>query len=165
VDRLLRYKDDAMAKGLLERATFYVVRLRRMALGGRGPHKNAAGQIPARLRNRAPLAVFGLARWCSAWRMAICLPPVTGQRGAVCVRVWECACACARAHVRLSIPQVPSANPDGVALGLHRTNAKGVNLNREWGGPSMEDSPEVVYLQARPPREGTAVGHSKAAPV
>jgi len=43
---------------------------------------------------------------------------------------------------------VPNMNPDGSARGHLRTNAKGVNLNREWQTPSMENSPEV-YLNAR----------------
>ncbi|MEL7539307.1 MAG: M14-type cytosolic carboxypeptidase [Pseudomonadota bacterium] len=40
---------------------------------------------------------------------------------------------------------VPNMNPDGSARGHLRTNAAGVNLNREWAEPSMETSPEV-YL-------------------
>ncbi|MCR9269463.1 MAG: M14-type cytosolic carboxypeptidase [Hyphomonadaceae bacterium] len=38
---------------------------------------------------------------------------------------------------------VPNMNPDGSARGHLRTNAAGVNLNREWQAPSMEKSPEV----------------------
>lgn len=40
---------------------------------------------------------------------------------------------------------VPNMNPDGSARGHLRTNAAGVNLNREWAEPTMEKSPEV-YL-------------------
>ena len=40
---------------------------------------------------------------------------------------------------------VPNMNPDGSARGHLRTNAAGVNLNREWEEPTMEKSPEV-YL-------------------
>ncbi|MEM7460146.1 MAG: M14-type cytosolic carboxypeptidase [Pseudomonadota bacterium] len=40
---------------------------------------------------------------------------------------------------------IPNMNPDGSARGHLRTNAAGVNLNREWADPSMEKSPEV-YL-------------------
>jgi murein tripeptide amidase MpaA len=40
---------------------------------------------------------------------------------------------------------VPNMNPDGSARGHLRTNAAGVNLNREWQSPTMEKSPEV-YL-------------------
>ena len=43
-------------------------------------------------------------------------------------------------------------NPDGSARGHLRTNAKGVNLNREWQTPSMENSPEV-YLVLNKMRE------------
>ncbi|MGO2478472.1 MAG: M14 family metallopeptidase, partial [Pseudoalteromonas sp.] len=41
---------------------------------------------------------------------------------------------------------VPNMNPDGSARGHLRTNAKGVNLNREWQTPSMENSPEVYLV-------------------
>ncbi|MEO1553301.1 MAG: M14-type cytosolic carboxypeptidase [Pseudomonadota bacterium] len=40
---------------------------------------------------------------------------------------------------------IPNMNPDGSARGHLRTNAAGVNLNREWAEPSMATSPEV-YL-------------------
>ena len=40
---------------------------------------------------------------------------------------------------------VPNMNPDGSTRGHLRTNAAGVNLNREWQSPTMEKSPEV-YL-------------------
>ncbi|MEO0449281.1 MAG: M14-type cytosolic carboxypeptidase [Pseudomonadota bacterium] len=38
---------------------------------------------------------------------------------------------------------VPNMNPDGSARGHLRTNAVGVNLNREWHAPTLEKSPEV----------------------
>lgn len=41
---------------------------------------------------------------------------------------------------------VPNMNPDGSARGHLRTNAAGVNLNREWEKPSMEKSPEVFLV-------------------
>ena len=41
---------------------------------------------------------------------------------------------------------VPNMNPDGSLRGHLRTNAKGVNLNREWATPTMENSPEVVLV-------------------
>ncbi|MFT4074222.1 MAG: M14-type cytosolic carboxypeptidase [Asticcacaulis sp.] len=41
---------------------------------------------------------------------------------------------------------VLNMNPDGSARGHLRTNAAGVDLNREWGGPTMERSPEIVYV-------------------
>ncbi|MEM8616424.1 MAG: carboxypeptidase family protein, partial [Pseudomonadota bacterium] len=40
---------------------------------------------------------------------------------------------------------IPNMNPDGSARGHLRTNAAGVNLNREWAAPSLSHSPEV-YL-------------------
>jgi murein tripeptide amidase MpaA len=44
---------------------------------------------------------------------------------------------------------VPNMNPDGSARGHLRTNAKGVNLNREWATPSMENSPEVFLVKQK----------------
>ena len=50
-----------------------------------------------------------------------------------------------RAKCRLHI--VPNCNPDGSVRGHLRTNAKGVNLNREWHEPSAERSPEVLAIR------------------
>ncbi len=44
---------------------------------------------------------------------------------------------------RAVIHIVPNMNPDGSFRGHLRTNAKGVNLNREWDKASAENSPEV----------------------
>jgi murein tripeptide amidase MpaA len=43
---------------------------------------------------------------------------------------------------------VPNMNPDGGVRGNLRTNAAGANLNREWGAPSVERSPEVFHVRA-----------------
>lgn len=43
---------------------------------------------------------------------------------------------------------VPNMNPDGSRRGHLRTNAAGVNLNREWHAPSMDKSPEVFLVRA-----------------
>lgn len=50
-----------------------------------------------------------------------------------------------RQKCRLHI--VPNANPDGSCRGNLRTNAAGVNLNREWGNPTPERSPEVLAIR------------------
>ena len=42
---------------------------------------------------------------------------------------------------------VPNANPDGSRRGHLRTNAAGVNLNREWAQPTSERSPEVLGMR------------------
>ena len=42
---------------------------------------------------------------------------------------------------------IPNINPDGSALGHLRSNAAGVNLNREWHAPTLEFSPEVFHAQ------------------
>ena len=50
-----------------------------------------------------------------------------------------------RQRCRLHV--VPNCNPDGAARGHLRTNAIGVNLNREWDNPSAARSPEIVALR------------------
>jgi murein tripeptide amidase MpaA len=50
---------------------------------------------------------------------------------------------------RAVIYLVPNMNPDGSQRGHLRTNAAGVNLNREWHAPSLERSPEVYHVLAR----------------
>jgi murein tripeptide amidase MpaA len=49
---------------------------------------------------------------------------------------------------------VPNMNPDGSRRGHLRTNAAGVNLNREWHDPSMDKSPEVFLVRAEMDRTG-----------
>ncbi|MGB0865790.1 MAG: M14-type cytosolic carboxypeptidase, partial [Granulosicoccaceae bacterium] len=49
---------------------------------------------------------------------------------------------------------VPNMNPDGSFLGNLRTNALGVNLNREWDSPSLDKSPEVFYVKERMQQTG-----------
>ena len=44
---------------------------------------------------------------------------------------------------------VPNMNPDGSVRGNLRTNAKGVNLNREWLTPTLELSPEVYWVREK----------------
>ncbi len=41
---------------------------------------------------------------------------------------------------------VPNMNPDGSFRGHLRTNAFGINLNREWNKSTLEQSPEVFYV-------------------
>ncbi len=43
---------------------------------------------------------------------------------------------------------VPNMNPDGSFRGHLRTNAAGVNLNREWHEPTVDKSPEVYHVRA-----------------
>lgn len=42
---------------------------------------------------------------------------------------------------------IPNMNPDGSCRGHLRTNAAGVNLNREWATPSADKSPEVLCVR------------------
>ena len=42
---------------------------------------------------------------------------------------------------------VPNMNPDGSCRGHLRTNAAGVNLNREWAEPTAARSPEVLCVR------------------
>lgn len=55
---------------------------------------------------------------------------------------------------KATITLVPNMNPDGSARGHLRTNAAGVNLNREWHAPSPERSPEVLGVLAAMDRTG-----------
>src|SRR5690606_24266191 len=57
-----------------------------------------------------------------------------------------------RRECRLHI--VPNCNPDGSVRGHLRTNAVGVNLNREWHAPSLERSPEVLAIRNAMDRTG-----------
>ena len=49
---------------------------------------------------------------------------------------------------------VPNMNPDGSRRGHLRTNAVGVNLNREWHAPSADKSPEVLCVRGAMDRSG-----------
>ncbi len=42
---------------------------------------------------------------------------------------------------------VPNMNPDGSRRGHLRTNAMGIDLNREWQNPSEKNSPEVFHVR------------------
>ncbi|MDP2713411.1 M14-type cytosolic carboxypeptidase [Rheinheimera sp.] len=44
---------------------------------------------------------------------------------------------------------VPNMNPDGSVRGHLRTNAAGMNLNREWLNPSLDKSPEVYLVRQK----------------
>jgi len=49
---------------------------------------------------------------------------------------------------RAEVHVVPRMNPDGAAMGNHRTNAAGQDLNRAWLEPNEEQSPEVLGVRA-----------------
>ncbi|QGP77662.1 M14 family metallopeptidase [Sphingobium sp. CAP-1] len=48
---------------------------------------------------------------------------------------------------KATIHLVPNMNPDGSRRGHLRTNAAGVNLNREWHEPTAARSPEVLLVR------------------
>ncbi|MBT7730257.1 MAG: carboxypeptidase family protein [Rhodospirillaceae bacterium] len=48
---------------------------------------------------------------------------------------------------RATLYTVPNMNPDGSMLGNLRVNSLGVNLNREWENPSIDNSPEVFHVR------------------
>jgi murein tripeptide amidase MpaA len=52
-----------------------------------------------------------------------------------------------RLRERFTFHVVPNMNPDGTRRGHLRTNAAGVNLNREWHAPTPERSPEVLCVR------------------
>jgi murein tripeptide amidase MpaA len=51
---------------------------------------------------------------------------------------------------------VPNMNPDGSFRGHLRTNAAGMNLNREWDAPSAARAPEVLSVRDRMDETGVA---------
>jgi murein tripeptide amidase MpaA len=59
-----------------------------------------------------------------------------------------------RLRERATFHIVPNMNPDGSFRGHLRTNAAGVNLNREWHAPSLERSPEVFHVRGEMDRTG-----------
>ena len=50
---------------------------------------------------------------------------------------------------KANLYMVPNMNIDGSILGNLRVNAKGINYNREWATPSIENSPEVYYVKKK----------------
>jgi len=58
---------------------------------------------------------------------------------------------------KATVHLVPNMNPDGTRRGHLRTNAAGVNLNREWHAPSPERSPEVLCVRNEMDRTGVQV--------
>jgi murein tripeptide amidase MpaA len=59
-----------------------------------------------------------------------------------------------RLRERFTFHVVPNMNPDGSKRGHLRTNAVGVNLNREWHAPSADKSPEVLYVRGEMDKTG-----------
>ena len=68
------------------------------------------------------------------WWMEGALEWLTGPRAAALLE-----------HATVHV--VPNMNPDGTRRGHLRTNAAGVNLNREWQAPSRDRSPEVLCVR------------------
>ena len=60
---------------------------------------------------------------------------------------WLTSPAAAPLREAATVHVVPNMNPDGTRRGHLRTNAAGVNLNREWHAPSRERSPEVLCVR------------------
>ena len=60
---------------------------------------------------------------------------------------WLTSPAAAPLRAAATVHVVPNMNPDGTRRGHLRTNAAGVNLNREWHAPSRERSPEVLCVR------------------
>ena len=60
---------------------------------------------------------------------------------------WLTSAAAAPLLAAATVHVVPNMNPDGTRRGHLRTNAAGVNLNREWHAPSAEKSPEVLCVR------------------
>lgn len=67
---------------------------------------------------------------------------------------WLTSPAAAPLLAAATVHVVPNMNPDGTRRGHLRTNAAGVNLNREWANPTPERSPEVACVLAEMDRTG-----------
>jgi len=70
---------------------------------------------------------------------------------------WLCSPAAASLLGKATVHVVPNMNPDGTRRGHLRTNAAGVNLNREWHAPSPQRSPEVLCVRDEMDRTGVDV--------
>jgi murein tripeptide amidase MpaA len=60
---------------------------------------------------------------------------------------WLTSPAAAPLLAAATVHVVPNMNPDGTRRGHLRTNAAGVNLNREWHEPTPARSPEVLAVR------------------
>ena len=60
---------------------------------------------------------------------------------------WLTSEAATRLLAKATVHVVPNMNPDGTRRGHLRTNAAGVNLNREWHTPTADRSPEVLCVR------------------
>ncbi|MCP3736065.1 M14-type cytosolic carboxypeptidase [Sphingomonas sp. RP10(2022)] len=69
---------------------------------------------------------------------------------------WLTSDAAAPLLAKATVHVVPNMNPDGTRRGHLRTNAAGVNLNREWHAPSAERSPEVLCVRNAMDETGVA---------
>ncbi|MGR6329389.1 M14 family metallopeptidase [Sphingomonas sp. XXL09] len=69
---------------------------------------------------------------------------------------WLTSEAAAPLLAKATVHVVPNMNPDGTRRGHLRTNAAGVNLNREWHAPSAERSPEVLCVRNAMDETGVA---------
>ena len=67
---------------------------------------------------------------------------------------WLATPAAADLLAKATFHIVPNMNPDGTRRGHLRTNAAGVNLNREWHAPTAERSPEVLCVRNEMDRTG-----------
>ncbi len=74
-----------------------------------------------------------------SWWMEGFLPRLLDPDDAVATALRRAA----RFHV------VPLVNIDGARRGHLRTNAAGIDLNRQWASPSMEKSPEVFLIRQK----------------
>ena len=69
---------------------------------------------------------------------------------------WLTSPAAAPLLAAATVHVVPNMNPDGTRRGHLRTNAAGVNLNREWHSPTPDRSPEVLCVRNAMDETGVA---------
>ena len=70
---------------------------------------------------------------------------------------WLTSAAADALKAKCTFHVVPNMNPDGTFRGHLRTNAAGINLNREWHAPSMARSPEVKLVRDAMDATGVAL--------
>jgi murein tripeptide amidase MpaA len=122
---------------LVERAVAFGAKARDLAVTARGGRVRlvSMGREDGTKGNGAP-AIWVIAQQHPGEPMAGWF--MEGFVGRLCEGDAEAKRLLAKASVFL----VPRMNPDGCALANHRTNAAGIDLNRQWAKPS-EDAPEV----------------------
>lgn len=122
------------------------------------PHLGAIALGPSALGRSVDAIVGGEPRGPSIWLVARQHPGETVAEWVMAGLVERLLTpgdeASERLLARARVAIVPCVNPDGAALGNHRTNGRGVDLNRAWLEPDPELAPEVAIVRDHLVEEG-----------